>query len=189
MAPTTWFAQSQARPGTVVQLRSHAWVIREQINEYNCQLSFDDIPPGVSWPSYACARFLVDKQGARPAVRALMRIYIQVPLEGTEAEPPLIRAQQARSEFRPREQGALEQYHDSGITPRLLDKKLDRQEPWGVVPGGFLLRLVWEIVPGERLGLGYGESMFWGLPDEERVLIREKFRVGLMYVTPSRLLW
>ncbi|PYI00302.1 hypothetical protein BO78DRAFT_271855, partial [Aspergillus sclerotiicarbonarius CBS 121057] len=65
-------------------------------------------------------------------------------------------------------------------TNRQLDKKVEKQGSSGVVPDGFILRLVWEVVPWVRLGYGYGTGMFWELGGEERTLIREKFREGLM---------
>ncbi|OOF95217.1 hypothetical protein ASPCADRAFT_406036 [Aspergillus carbonarius ITEM 5010] len=174
MAPKTWFTKAQTQPGTVIQLEKHTWVIKEKLNEINQQLDEEDIPIA-NGPGYACARFLVEKElptTATPPIQAFMRTYLQVPIGGTEADPPATRARQATMEFYPRELEGLQRCTTSGVTPVLWDQKWERQGEEGVVPGGFILRIVWEIVPGMRLGDVYGSTVFWTLDEKKREVIR-----------------
>lgn len=60
----------------------------------------------------------------------------------------------------------------SNITPKLLGYKISTQDRSGLVPGGFIIWLVWEIVPGLRLGDGDGAGPFWGLESHERQQVR-----------------
>ncbi|PWY77338.1 hypothetical protein BO70DRAFT_63892 [Aspergillus heteromorphus CBS 117.55] len=101
---------------------------------------------------------------------------MQIPLSGTEVEPSSDRAQQACS-FIPDELMALKAMIECGSetqnTPRLLDYKEEKQDDTGLVPGGFIIWIVWEIVPGIRLGNEIGADEFWNLElDERRVIQR-----------------
>ncbi|CAI7672819.1 unnamed protein product [Penicillium palitans] len=68
----------------------------------------------------------------------------------------------------------------SNITPKLLAYKTSTQDRSGLVPGGFITWLVWEIVPGLRLGDGDGAGPFWGLEDHEREEVRRSFLNALV---------
>ncbi|KAJ5637435.1 hypothetical protein N7490_007314 [Penicillium lividum] len=64
----------------------------------------------------------------------------------------------------------------SKFTPKLLDSHESKQSPNLIVPGGFLTRYVWEIVPGVRLGdEGIVATGFWdNIKDlRERDMIRQ----------------
>lgn len=63
----------------------------------------------------------------------------------------------------------------SNITPKLLGYKIGTQDRSGLVPGGFIIWLVWEIVPGLRLGDSNGADSFWGLKSFEREQVRSAF--------------
>ena len=67
----------------------------------------------------------------------------------------------------------------SNITPKLLVYKTGTQDRSGLVPGGFIIWFVWEIVPGLRLGDSDGAGSFWGLESSERKQIRESFLKAL----------
>ncbi|KAJ9492890.1 hypothetical protein VN97_g319 [Penicillium thymicola] len=69
----------------------------------------------------------------------------------------------------------------SSDTPKLLGYKTDKQDLSGLVPGGFIIWLVWEIVPGLRLGNGNGADPFWALESYEREQVRLAFLKALPY--------
>ncbi|KAJ5940085.1 hypothetical protein N7516_000253 [Penicillium verrucosum] len=64
-------------------------------------------------------------------------------------------------------------------TPKLLGYKTDKKDRSGLVPGGFIIWLVWEIVPGLRLGDGNGADPFWALESYEREQVRLAFLEAL----------
>ncbi|PYH91863.1 hypothetical protein BO71DRAFT_411454 [Aspergillus ellipticus CBS 707.79] len=173
--PSRWFARGEVGPDTIVELNKK-WIILETINEQVFQ-THEQSPPNST--SFACTRLLCTE--AETGMQAHMRIYKQIPIEGTEAEPAAIRAQQASSCY-PRELKALHTLTQkrSVITPRLLDSKNDRQESTGLVPGGFVLWVVWELLPGIRLGNHLGGSKFWDMERTQRDTIREAFKEGIM---------
>lgn len=105
-----------------------------------------------------------------------MRMYIQVPHRKTEMDDADTRAKQAAT-FTPPELIAyrdLTQKHSSN-TPKLIGYKSGTQERSGLVPGGFIIWLVWEIAPGLRLGDSNGAGPFWALESDERDQVRTAF--------------
>lgn len=68
---------------------------------------------------------------------------------------------------------------DSPFTPRLLGWKEGTQDRSGVVPGGFMIWLVYRKVPGLQLENKYGADPFWSLEGYERELIRDVFLKSL----------
>ncbi|PWY83837.1 hypothetical protein BO94DRAFT_576250 [Aspergillus sclerotioniger CBS 115572] len=177
-----WFARSEIEPGTIIQLKRHQWVILQTINEHESQTSPEDLVynPG---PSSTCTLLRCQRVGPYCPVQGYMRIYKQIPIAGTEVEPARTRAQQAGF-CCPRELEALrvltKKQKTSPITPRLLDTKEDKQDDTGVVPGGFVTWIVWEVVPGVRLGDPCGAPEFWAMDSSERNAMREKFKEGIM---------
>lgn len=63
----------------------------------------------------------------------------------------------------------------SSNTPKLLGYKTTVQDNSGLIPGGFAVWLVWEMVPGLRLGNKNGPNAFWALDDSEKDEIRASF--------------
>jgi len=114
-----------------------------------------------------------------------MRVYMQIPYVHTETEDSASRAAQANLMFRPAE---LEAYSDlsrdpkvSRFTPKLLGKKLSVQNSSGFVPGGFIVLVVWEKVPGLTLRDKMGNTAaFWSLPRRSRSKIRSAFEKTFM---------
>ncbi|GKZ86301.1 hypothetical protein AnigIFM56816_001353 [Aspergillus niger] len=179
--PSRWFAQSEVAPGTIIQLRKARWVIREVASEHCFQLNQDDLRDKHD-PSLACTRLVCETHGPNGPVQGHMRYYKQIPIEGTEAEPPTTRAEQAES-FCPIELKHLRTLTQkrSTITPRLLDSKEDKQDNTGFVPGGFVTWVVWEVVPGLQLGNDVGSAPFWGLSRDERDAVRQAFKESIWY--------
>ncbi|KAJ5431533.1 hypothetical protein N7445_009265 [Penicillium cf. griseofulvum] len=74
---------------------------------------------------------------------------------------------------------ARSNWKGSNITPKLLGYKTGTQDRSGLVPGGFIIWLVWEIVPGLRLSDIDGAGPFWDLESCEREQIRVAFLKAL----------
>ncbi|KAF7172632.1 hypothetical protein CNMCM5623_004786 [Aspergillus felis] len=109
-----------------------------------------------------------------PKQIALMRVYQQIPITGTEDADHDTLARQA---VPPGVCGELESYTllQSGgcsAVPRFLGHAERIQGERDLLPGGYVRYLVWEKVPGEPLTEGF----FWGLDDSAREDIRSKFR-------------
>ncbi|RMJ23117.1 hypothetical protein PHISP_06011 [Aspergillus sp. HF37] len=112
---------------------------------------------------------------------AHMRVYMQIPVNGTEFSRPETRAKQAsvRSHDEVDAFAAFYQ-HASKNTPALLAMKHGKQPENGLVPDGYVVFLVWEQVPGSLLGNGlsprYANPPFWQLPLDQRNEIRDVFK-------------
>ncbi|OOQ90521.1 hypothetical protein PEBR_04313 [Penicillium brasilianum] len=106
-----------------------------------------------------------------------MRIYVQVPHRKTEMDDAVTRSRQA-IKYGPPELIAYRDLTEKGSsdTPKLLGYKIGKQDRSGLVPGGFITWLVWEIVPGLRLGDGNGADPFWALERGERNQVRSAFQ-------------
>ncbi|KAJ5087187.1 hypothetical protein N7456_010803 [Penicillium angulare] len=162
--PASWFQYPLVTVGNVIQLEKKQWTVLRQYGERDAQASSDDPPSFVSTK-------LKCQSGN---ITAYMRIFMQVPFIGTESTPPHERAKQATT-FNPRELQALSRLTTKGsrFAPRLLDTSIQTQDSVnGLVPGGALVFLVWEIVPGVRLGDTLGSDVFWALSPDERNRIR-----------------
>jgi hypothetical protein len=135
----------------------------------------DNVKSGSS-PSYSSTK-LFCHDSTNPEKKAFMRIYMQIPYVNTELDDSaIIRAQQA-SAFIHKELFAYKALTRKGstITSRLLGYKEGRQDSSGLVPGGFITWLAWEIVPGLRLGDDFGAAAFWDLDSSEREQVRLPF--------------
>lgn len=64
-------------------------------------------------------------------------------------------------------------------SPPLINWKREEQNGNGHVPGGFIVYLVTEELPGKRLS----RDAYWNLSSKERNEIRDAFKVAFMYVT------
>ncbi|OQE10104.1 hypothetical protein PENFLA_c093G07795 [Penicillium flavigenum] len=108
------------------------------------------------------------------AQTAYIRIWKQIPHLETEIDDPDIRARQAKPKWIPQELIAYKELTDknSGVTPRLLGWSREQQDGSGLVPGGFLVSLAWEEVPGTQLGDQLGSEAFWKLGQDERKRVR-----------------
>lgn len=120
---------------------------------------------------------------------------MQIPMKGTALSRSETRAKQASTRT-PVELTALItalitfSSRKSKITPALLAYKEDKQDQDGLVPGGYITYIVWEVVPGVQLGDGFtpkdGNSPFWSFSREERDVIRDVFKQEYPYVlSPS----
>jgi hypothetical protein len=85
---------------------------------------------------------------------------MQVPYENTEMDVADTGATQATT-YIPEELLAYQDLtsQELGITPKLLGFKITSQDKSGLVPGGFVVWLAWEMVP--RLRLGIKDGCLW----------------------------
>ncbi|CAL5866920.1 uncharacterized protein PFLUO_LOCUS1132 [Penicillium psychrofluorescens] len=155
------------------QPEHYTWRIAERLGEDCTQADKTETDGGAKSGAtglFLCENILDTFQ------RVHMRIYMQVPLIGTEFDPPFKRAEQA-IHGTPQEAAAFLKFYDEGstITLALLRYKNTTQDDNMSVPGGFLIFLVWEIVPGLRLGNRVSRKQFFNLDQAERNLIRETF--------------
>ncbi|OJJ77009.1 hypothetical protein ASPBRDRAFT_654127 [Aspergillus brasiliensis CBS 101740] len=181
------FAQSEISPGAVLQLEK-SWTVISACEEHISQYAKSQGNPHKPPASDATIRLICEQTDGK--FKSHIRIYKQIPAAGTEAEPAAVRAKQARI-CEPDELIALRALTNKGskFTPRLLDSKSTTQDDSGVVPGGFLVYIVWEVVAGEQLGTQVEDEncAFWRLNPEQRDILRQHFRNNFMFVLLSQL--
>lgn len=211
MSQINFFSSDCYKPGSLVEfppstsVATHdKWTIQAKVSQENDQCDEEDIKDG-SDISHAVATFRVYNQQNR--FHAFMRVYLQVPLIGTEFASPSDRARQAsRSEFN--EIAAIKAFvrHQSTVTPEVYAIGEGHQDDQGPVPGGYFVRFVFAEVSGVRLG----EDDVAPRPDRltkffqifdrnERDKIREVFNVNLAIINsmgwrpcfpgPDHLIW
>ncbi|RAK78102.1 uncharacterized protein BO72DRAFT_495636 [Aspergillus fijiensis CBS 313.89] len=158
MTQPVYFADAEAEyaAGARLRLNTAEWTILSHINEHGAPMEPEDAANFDARP-YACARFLVKRHhrdDTQPTQQALMRVYKQIFIVGTESQSAGERARQARQHI------PLEEQQGNA----------DR------VPGGYIHTIVWNIVPGIRLGDACSAKVFWSLARAEQDLIRDAFQ-------------
>ncbi|KAJ5413462.1 hypothetical protein N7465_005767 [Penicillium sp. CMV-2018d] len=172
------------------------WVIIEKLSEFSKPITQRDFANGMG-PAFAAGKYLCRLAGAGNENKlAFMRIYKQIPLVDTELENSSVRQAQASKPRRHVELDALSCLTKNKCTtaPRLLGYDIRKQDTNDLVPGGYIMYLVWEKVPGEPLDI----DEFWRFPFSRRQIIRDKFkkayeevlRFGYMPIlsTPSKII-
>lgn len=159
----TWFCQA-IQLGSTVRLTwpDSPWKIVRQLMEHDHQ-KLPNYVTGSS-PSYASITLLC--ANTEKSRKARMRIYMQVPNVSTELLESSLRPKQA-AKFTPIEPTSFKTFTRKGknVTPRLLGYRAGKQDSTGLIPGGFMIYLVWDIVPGFRLG-DYSGAVFCVLESE-----------------------
>ncbi|KAF3398171.1 hypothetical protein F1880_006324 [Penicillium rolfsii] len=177
---SAWFRKGPD-PGTIITLEQSVpsrWKILEKLNERDYQVTEEE-NDRYGFPSLATAKYLCCDPRARTK-KAFMRIYKQVPHRKTEMDDADIRSRQAVT-YDPEELIAYRDLTEKGSrnTPKLHGYKTDKQDRSGLVSGGFIIWLVWEIVPGLRLGDYNSADQFWALESHERDQVRSAFLQAL----------
>ncbi|KGO67756.1 hypothetical protein PITC_000940 [Penicillium italicum] len=177
MSPPSWFFKG-LNPGDTITLDNpvpSTWKILDRLNEIEHQREEHLVKTGTP-PSYAALKLRCESLN-EPKHEALIRVYMQIPWTNTEIYDPSIRANQATT-FVPAELTALETLTrtHSPFTPRLLGSSENRQDQSGLVPGGFVITVAWEVVKGDCLGDETGATKYWSLSPEERKEVREVFQ-------------
>lgn len=183
--PRSWFRQERSgldlKPGSILRSVPHGekkvdWEIIQIVEQQDCQRAENH-----SRPSYASIKMQCVST-SDSSKQALAKFFIQIPWVDTELQDSTTRANQA-TVFAPKEYVALKTLSEipetSEAVPKIIcyAKIQQRIHPDSSVPGGFLDCLVWEVVPGVRLGDSSGKAhAFRKLKRDERQLIREVFK-------------
>ncbi|KAF7128473.1 hypothetical protein CNMCM5793_003203 [Aspergillus hiratsukae] len=148
------------------------WIITEKLSEDPRQLTQKDSDDGLG-PSFTGAKFLCHRADD-PTKIAFMRIYLQVPIAGTEFQNSTVRAKQAAPPRMHDELMAFKAFKKKrcNVVPELLCYQEGVQDQDGIVPGGYVTYLLWDKVPGEPLNT----ETFWSLDLPSRHTIRAQFR-------------
>lgn len=131
-------------------LRSKTFILDEKLKEEyqkESQLRCDQgMGPPFTVLKFSCHNSL------NPSQQGFIRIYRQIPIDGTVLHPPEERARQATSPRYHAEIEALKQLYDQNCAavPKLgLGTEL--QGAGDYVPGGYITYVAWERVPGELI--------------------------------------
>ncbi|OKO94578.1 hypothetical protein PENSUB_11845 [Penicillium subrubescens] len=178
-------------PGTIVTLDRPSpswWKIIEKLNEHDHQVNVEENEES-GFVSFASAKALCCDPKRR-SKKAFMRIYKQVPHRKTEMWDIDSRGRQATT-YPPRELTACIDLTQNGSsnTPKLFEYKIGTHDRSGLVLGGFIIWLVWEIVPRLRLGDGYGADTVWALESDEMEQIRVAFVKALPFLVGEFYEW
>ncbi|KAJ5153080.1 uncharacterized protein N7482_009558 [Penicillium canariense] len=150
------------------------WTVMNKISEHPVPVDIEDFEDGRG-PAFTSGRYLCRFAGAGGKfMHAFMRIEKQIPLAGTTFERPSVRQQQASQPPDNVELQALKHFTEEKGTaaPKLLGYLIDKQDANDLVPGGYIIYLVWEKVRGVPLD----PEKFWSCRRDQRNLIRENFR-------------
>lgn len=155
-----------------IHFDTQTWITMEKLSESPSQSTQKDIDDGLV-PSYSAAKFLCCRADD-PTKIAFMRIYLQIPIAGTEFLNPRARAKQAIPPHPHTELSVLKilKQMECDVVPDLLCYQEGVQDQDGIVPGGYVTHLIWDKVPGESLDA----QMFWSLDFPSRQAIRAQFR-------------
>lgn len=169
------------KPPGSVPIPEQDWIIFEKLSEHPRPISPEDFASGMG-PAFTVGKYSCRLAGAGNENKlAYMRIYKQIPLDGTRLDKQSVRQSQAHG---PRKHVELEAFKSltekgSTATPRLLGYRIGTQDAGDLVPGGYIVFLAWEKVQGESLDRKY----FWSLPYNKRKVIRDNFKNALRFVT------
>lgn len=148
------------------------WLIEKQLSERSVCMTQQEVIDNLRLP-YAAGKYLCHRKD-NPSQKAFMRIYLQIPISGTQYQGSKTRGKQAAKPQPHIELTALRalQKLKCDVVPTLLSYREGQQDEDGIVPGGYITYVVWEKVPGEPLS----PEEFWELDLESRQAIRDTFR-------------
>jgi hypothetical protein len=164
----------------------HDWIILRKMDEHPSLITPEDFQEGMG-PAFTAGKYYCRLAGAGNENNfAFMRIYKQIPLYGTRLDNASVRRAQASE---PREHPELEAMmrftrDRSTATPKVRGYRTGIQDANDLVPGGYIIYLVWEEVKGF---CSLDRQYFWSLPYKKRQFIREKFKIAFRSATT--LLW
>ena len=176
MITTTCPNPSDKKYATLYPTRN--WCILEKLSEKSTPVTQKDFDIGMH-PAYVTRKYLCRCSGTNKL--AFMRIYKQVPLTGTELDSSDERKVQAWKSRDYVELYALKYFTENNYTttPKLLGYRAGTQDENDLVPGGYILYLVWEKVEGDPLDI----QKFWNLCRGKRDVVRANLRKAYMFVT------
>jgi hypothetical protein len=156
------------------------WLILEKLSERLTPVTRKDFDNGMG-PAYTSGKYLCRLTGAGNKRKlAYMRIYKQIPLAGTELDNLDVRKAQASEPRNHVELDALKYLTENRCTatPKLRGYGIEKQDSNDLVPGGYIMYVVWEKVPGDSLD----PKEFWNLPYNKRQIIRDNFKKAYTFV-------
>jgi hypothetical protein len=169
------------KPPDVARYPSRDWIVIEKLSESPKPITPEDFADGMG-PAFTSGKYLCRLAGSGNEHKlGFMRIYKQIPLDGTRLDNSSVRKAQACKPRNHVELEALKHLTERRcpVTPRLLGYRTDKQDEHDIVPGGYILYLVWEKVRGDSLDIKW----FWSLPYNQREKFRKKFQEAYMFVT------
>ncbi|KGO68908.1 hypothetical protein PITC_077370 [Penicillium italicum] len=148
------------------------FVLDEKLSEDYQTMSQEEYDEGTGHP-YAAIKFTCHNV-LNSAEQGFMRIYAQIPVNGTLHSAAELRAQQARSHGDHTEVEALVSFDEANCTavPKLLGVSRIVQGPQDYVPGGYITSVAWARVPGEPVDV----YAYWKASYEYRQEVRAAFR-------------
>lgn len=155
-----------------LHLPRQTWVIDKKLSERSSWMTQQEVTDDLGLP-FAAAKFLCQCK-ENPSKKALMRIYLQIPVIGTQYQSAQIRRKQAAKPQPHVELTTLKMLKkfECDVVPDLLAYQEGKQGEDSIVPGGYITYVIWDKVPGEPLS----REEFWELDLESRQAIRDKFR-------------
>ncbi|OGM43522.1 hypothetical protein ABOM_008071 [Aspergillus bombycis] len=207
MTERTFFDEWPGREVDFAREGASTWTLTKVISEKNSQASGDDFYKhrviGGAYGTFLCHDLL---DGTRRGVMKIFMQYIplprpnealhsscilRVPFEGTEYAPAEFRASQAsasygRDFFITSQVDALRTLTINGCqsTPSIMIMKNDLQKETDPVPGGYILFILMNYLPGVQLS----EAIFWGLDASGREQIRQAFKLAWLDCLSSGIL-
>jgi hypothetical protein len=151
------------------------YVLDQKLSEDYQNISQKDYEEGLGQP-FAAVKF-AGHHLLHPAEQAFLRIYAQIPVEGTLRQPPEVRAEQAIGYIEPTELKALLGLHNANCNavPKFLGMNYSVQGQDDYVPGGYICTVGWARVAGEPVDI----DAYWKAEIEYREDVRAAFRPAI----------
>ncbi|KAE8136552.1 hypothetical protein BDV38DRAFT_283767 [Aspergillus pseudotamarii] len=153
------------------------WTLTGLIREKNSQVNAEDYYKygiiGGAYGTFLCKNCMGSTQCA------IMKVFKQVPFEGSEYATAQQRGDQASQKLDydiTSQLGALNTLTNKGCqsTPRVVSMKVEHQKDTDSVPGGYIVYLLLSQVPG----LQFSKAIFWDFEYPVREKIRQAFRAA-----------
>ncbi|KAE8164785.1 hypothetical protein BDV40DRAFT_298104 [Aspergillus tamarii] len=179
MTENTFFDQWAGRKIDFPSFGPSTWTLTALISEKNTQEGSDnywrDGCVGSAFGTFLCQDTANNNQ------QGVMKIIMQIPCEGPEHQPADMRARQASTSYEndldiTSQVYALEILTDHGCesTPGILARKEDLQKEIDLVPGGYIIYVLMNYLPGKQLSKGF----FWNIEYSVREEIRQAFKTA-----------
>ncbi|KAE8347711.1 hypothetical protein BDV24DRAFT_157186 [Aspergillus arachidicola] len=179
MTENTFFDNWEGRQIDFPSFGPSTWTLTKLISEKNSQESSEDFWNngciGSAHGTFLC------HDVADITQRGVMKILMQIPCEGSEPQPAELRRYQAATSYEQdlditSQVNALKVLTDYGCksTPGILAMKEDLQKDTDSVPGGYIIYILMNHLPGIQLS----KAFFWNSGDAVREEIRQAFKTA-----------
>lgn len=153
------------------------WTTIKKVSEKSSQLTLRQVEsPHVGGPklSFAVGLFLCQNV-THPEQEAFVKVYKQVSHSGTEFESHAARKAQAGERSHPDiEAYKLFMQKQARYLPICLGHKMEHEDDFDAVRGGYVHQVVYSKLPGLRLD----KARFWSFDETQREAIRNAFLVA-----------